>query len=736
MLEGIRALGEATLERAPLIEALVDLRPLEQLREGERAYLVVLNINLRERRLRVEPQDLDERALLEALWVGNAAGSASPQDRLTTDNPTYLASQTVPNLLEVLPEGGDLAKKLQALLSDVGIDLGAKRELFCGGDGDQFYERYRRVWDLRRLGLDPTSALDFLSRKEEREEVEGICAREGVEFLSEGFLRAYARAKRKAAEAVKLVGRVLQNWVAKELDVKGSEIKLYTLALDGERLVRHPDYVQYIESKLVEEAFEGQEAEEGVCHLCAASGRATSNTTRFKLLKFYITDKPGFASRLHPMGFLRNYTLCRGCYRALLAGERFVENELRTRLGRSNVYLIPVFYLPEARPGPGLGPGPARLEAWADYLRSRLAASATLERWHEFQQQLERYRDYEEQKALFVLNFLFATKGQAAVKVDKLIAEVPPSRLDRLDEVRNRVRKWADEYLGEDAHGEWDLGLGKLFYLLPLRQRDRRAEAKPYLELLDALLVGRPLSAQALIPQLLETAAIHRFERYEAHAHDRPGDPERALVLHLLQAQLFLRYLKELGQLRGLNENDMEKGNGNEGGEASAMTRTGATAEQIVEVEQALVHEGLRAWMDGLGLKGARRGLFLLGVLIGKIGSTPEQRESGKPILNKVNFQGMDRLKVLRLANEVYEKLRQYKIADYNEGLYAAMRGHLDRGVSADEDEDELGTPAENAYWVLAGYAYETQRAIRTGQLKRSQRAAEAEGKGENGEEG
>ena len=111
--------------------------------------------------------------------------------------------------------------------------------------------------------------------------------------------------------------------------------------------------------------------------------------------------------------------------------------------------------------------------------------------------------------------------------------------------------------------------------------------------------------------------------------------------------------------------------------------------------------------MDGLGLSGPRRGLFLLGVLIGKIGSTPEQRESGKPILNKVHFQGMDRGKIVRLANEVYEKLRQYKIVQYNEGLYAAMKAHLDRSIG------ELGSPQENVYWVLSGYAYATQQAIR-----------------------
>jgi CRISPR-associated protein Csh1 len=117
--------------------------------------------------------------------------------------------------------------------------------------------------------------------------------------------------------------------------------------------------------------------------------------------------------------------------------------------------------------------------------------------------------------------------------------------------------------------------------------------------------------------------------------------------------------------------------------------------------------------MDGLGLEGARRGLFLMGVLIGKIGSTPEQRESEKPILNKLIFQGMDRLKVIRLANEIYEKLRQYKIADKNEVTYAVAKAHLDSALN------ELDSPQENVFWILSGYSYATWKAIQAGKEKK-----------------
>jgi CRISPR-associated protein Csh1 len=72
----------------------------------------------------------------------------------------------------------------------------------------------------------------------------------------------------------------------------------------------------------------------------------------------------------------------------------------------------------------------------------------------------------------------------------------------------------------------------------------------------------------------------------------------------------------------------------------------------------------------------------------------------------------MDQRKIMRLTNEIYEKLRQYKIADYNEAIYAEAKMYLDA------DSSELYSPQENTYWVLSGYAYATWRAIKHGRAK------------------
>jgi CRISPR-associated protein Csh1 len=249
----------------------------------------------------------------------------------------------------------------------------------------------------------------------------------------------------------------------------------------------------------------------------------------------------------------------------------------------------------------------------------------------------------------------------------------------------------AKGYFGESP--EWDLSLGRIFYLFPIRRQGNQAQTGPFLEFLDTLLTGRPLRAKLLIPEFLETACVHYFERYGAYVQNSPGQDrqvvDRALTVFLLQSQLLLLYLKELGQLESLSQ----------GGE-------------LMEIEREALDEKLQAYFQELNLDRGQQALFLLGYLIGQIGSTREQRGSSKPILNKVHFQGMDQGKVMRLANEVYEKLRQYKIADYNEAVYAAMKALLDREQTA------LNSSQENTYWLLSGYAYATWQAIRHGKTK------------------
>ena len=116
----------------------------------------------------------------------------------------------------------------------------------------------------------------------------------------------------------------------------------------------------------------------------------------------------------------------------------------------------------------------------------------------------------------------------------------------------------------------------------------------------------------------------------------------------------------------------------------------------------------IKDYISEMSYDGPQSGLFLLGYLVGQIGI--EQHTSGgkkKPILNKINFMGMSLSRLYRLSNEIFEKLEQYKVLSYNEGVFAATKALLDRN----RRNWEL-TPQENVYYILSGYAYATWRAI------------------------
>lgn len=679
MIEGIRTIGEAVLQKNDhIVNALVQEMDVQ----NQRQYAVFINVCLDPIELSFDIKEIDVNLCNEILWVGNLRGN-NPQDRLTTDTVTYLTSQTIPNLCQNLPPG-KLRSELETLKQTIYLDLGEKYNVFPQGKRDPLYERYRLVWDLLKFDSvisamnSSSKPTEIIENKGIKQKAETLCNKQGLQFLSKPFLQEYAR-QYGAKEVPRLIGAIIEGLVIQQLKLKKQEIGLYTLKLNEKLLCEHADYIDYLEKSLVGEVFEV--APQGVCHTCGSRERVTGDTTRFRLMKFYITDKPGFASGLNQNNFVRNFGICCKCYRQLLAGERFAENQLRTTIASSSVYVIPEFYLPTIKLSC------ATLNKWAEYLKKRVSATQTLKQWQDFQDALKDYQEFENAKASFVLNMLFVTKPQvSAVKVDMLIQDVPPSRLDRLDDVRNRILREATCFFGNLDRKDWDLGLDNMFYLFPIRKQKNQVKDQIFLEFLDALLTNRSFSIERLISEFLETACVHYYKRksYVQSSLEQGRQTRELLTVFLIQSQLLLLYLKELGQLEGLN-----KGGG-----------------KIMESLINILDEKLQAYLKNLNLNYGQQALFLMGYLIGRIGSTKEQISSGKPILNKIHFQGIDKTKLVRLANEVYEKLRQYKIAKYNEDIYAAMKTLLDKELLS------LNSPQENTYWILSGYAYATLQAI------------------------
>jgi CRISPR-associated protein Csh1 len=117
----------------------------------------------------------------------------------------------------------------------------------------------------------------------------------------------------------------------------------------------------------------------------------------------------------------------------------------------------------------------------------------------------------------------------------------------------------------------------------------------------------------------------------------------------------------------------------------------------------------MRAYFKEMAYDGPQAGLFILGYLLNQVGRAQGDRGyTNKPVLEKLNYQGMLWPKVVRLSNQILDHLRQHDLLRYHEGLFAAMKRLLD----AHRLEWPL-SPEENVFYILSGYAYATRLAFK-----------------------
>lgn len=481
----------------------------------------------------------------------------------------------------------------------------------------------------------------------------------------ENILKKESRIEDIDKKTVEFVSDKILEFIKDKTSITSKEISLFTICINGKILAQDDDYKEYIYSSLIDEVFNN--TKKGTCSICNKNGDVTCDTTKF-WFKFYITDKIGFSSNLlGKKGFFRNYTLCKSCYEALLVSQTFIRNNLRSYLSGYTVYIIPTFYLTSV---------PVRnLEKWMLYFKDKFTATATLEGWHEFQKKLEDYKDYENSQDEFMLNFLFSEKKKAEFKIYQLVQDVTPSRLDELITTNIEVSKiFKDIFIGKH---EWNLSLGKMYYLFS-DERKSGETSKFILQFYNSLFSSVQLSYTFLVHKFLNRVFEIRFsDEFD----------EIKFCDTILHQVLLILYLRKLNLLKG--GHIMEK--------------------NLSDLE---VSDDIKKFFNEAKYTEPMIALFLLGKLIGEIGSAQYRKgDDKKSILNKINFQGMHLNKVGTLYNEIFEKMRHYRVLNSEtEKLYGLSKILFEKHMN-----DWNLSFQENTFFILTGYAFHTLKVIKSG---------------------
>lgn len=621
MIEAIQYLGKKALsESNSLVEGFV--LPLRSMRNQKKQHVVILNYDLDNKEISLSFDEVRESTSVDYLWIGTADGAASPQWYGSVSNVEYLLNQTIPNLLEKWDQTDDFYETFKKVLDNFFIDLGSSKK----NDDRYRYVANPKFFEDELQQLDP---------------------------------------KKAKAEVTKM----FQEFIKKKTGLNSDDIAIYSLAINGELLIKRPEYKELI-LKEKENVFDG--AIKGICAITNKPDLVTGETTKFKF-NYYINDKINFASGLEKKNYHKNMAIGKTTYQQIIAGETYVMNKLDTRFGNLPCYVIPEFlYEPVDEQIP--------ISEWSYKIQNLVKTVKTVDTSEKLRSEIRRDMHYQDRYNQVLLNFLFYVKAQSSFKITKLIQHVPMNEIHELFQRMQDIEKIGRQYLGEK--GNWKIGLGQIYYLIPMKeQRGDNFEKRKILTVYESLLNRKQISYDWLIKQFISLAKVYHLEQFNLF-QIRQQNSDFGMVNAILQSQLLLMLFDQLSLLRG--GKNMDK-----------------------ELDFQLNDEELVNYMKEIKYGVAESSMFLLGYLISAVGSEQYKRLNNKAILNKINFQGMSKMKVQSLSIDLFEKLNQYKLLSYNEKIFSEHKRFFDQALLNWRLSDR-----ETVFYILSGYAYGTNRIL------------------------
>jgi CRISPR-associated protein Csh1 len=630
----------------------------------EPIYLIKVIFDVKNKEIRFDTKtELSPNAGEEYLCL-KPGGPNSPRIFLTTRNLDYLLAQTIPALKE------ESDSKL--------------------GEDNRFSQNLKSIYD--------TLFTNNPCRKGEESRYSKIADPSFIKGLSDESRQELTEIKNSADKGQDKIKSFVKALNKHQENLKGLNKKinhLYTICFNDEDnlLCEEPDYHEIAYRYFFEENF--SKAKDGRCHLCGESKPTTQDTGNFKN-KFYITDKFNFAYNLDKNNFIQRLSFCSDCYKGVLVGESYISKNLSTTFDRLRVLIIPrALFSTDFDFN--------NIEEKMGIIKNRFNVLQKLEDLEDVKELLHDSKKDDFQENQITVDFMFYKKDQQATKVLNLIKDIPPSRLSEINQAQSDISYDTKKLLGTDRQNSWSINFRQLFHNLPINEKEPEKTSQMILEILDCALSNRPLNKTKLIGYFIQKV---KNEYYTSQQHY-----ETFFIKNMLKKNQFLKFFENIGILKLNKEVNMPD-----------------VQENLVPLEPPKeARDYFREY--GYGDNPEKAALFMLGYVMAEIGAmqyksykmqagdSDENAEDSKkvqgkkPVLNLVNFQGMNLEKLKILANRLMEKGLQWNRSDFlkNETDYCRLKIYFDQALS---NSTWSLTAQENVFHLLSGYAFKTYKII------------------------
>ena len=473
----------------------------------------------------------------------------------------------------------------------------------------------------------------------------------GQGLFQKSLLRSYTEAKEtifyKALEACYSLRNVLIDEEMKGIDVLNSEyisekislpknhkVVLLTIAIKSESLgiaestllCQLDGYDFYIKKNFSKGSIPENGNDEKLCYI---SGKRSSNVAlpffpdREDLNNIFVTTTINYANNLDKKAFANNYQIDIDVQKALQNGSNYIRGKLNNqrcsvRIANTEHFIIPTFLDPEN----------VDIKFELDHIQK-------LSEWVFSSKQLDNLIEgLRSDNTLYWINYIAYASDGNSVKVINHIKDVSSVWF------RNIVQKDIEQSnLISNYFNQKRSNLSTIYYAIPIRKdHEQKNDA---LKLLSQVLEQRKVSKQKLFSHFIELILCHYYGRYRSYSNITPH-PER---FDFAIRDSVIKYQFLINLLKSLNLTDMEE-----------IEKTATDGNDSPDK--------LKEFFEDMGYSHQQQSLYWLGRIVWRIGKA--QMDKGHiqmPILNKINYNGMDYSKIQRLFIDTFELATQYQIS-------------------------------------------------------------------------
>jgi CRISPR-associated protein Csh1 len=277
--------------------------------------------------------------------------------------------------------------------------------------------------------------------------------------------------------------------------------------------------------------------------------------------------------------------------------------------------------------------------------------------------------------SLFWVNYIAFESDGNSFKVINHIKDVNSAYLKKLVEIFGKTEFEFRNFIGDKSL----FNLQSIYRMVPVRD-GQKSKVNPVLTLFKDILEQKPIRQDLIFEHFITLVLSHWYGRSRAYSNISESNS-----FDFAMKDAVYKYSALIYALKQLNLIDMEKEH---------------IQQETAETSKSDFQKRIDHFFKKMDYRESEKALFYLGRVLSSVAYAQYKKgHESKPVLNKINFNGMDSQAIVRLSLDLAEKVRQYTIHRETEWNFALFRENFN------EKEWPL-SKEQNVFYLMAGYSF------------------------------